>query len=597
LNPFDFARKYFGHYQQKGDEIKPMYCPFCNGGEHHDKYTFALNAKNMTYNCKRGTCGKQGHFTQLCKEFGEQADRDNTYEIHTRQRIYKKPQTKIATPQQKVEAYLKLRGFSSDTWKRRNVGEYGGNIAMPYYENGELVMVKFRKPEKYNGKGQKAWREEGGKAVLWGMDLCDCVNPLVIVEGEMDALALDECGIKNVVSVPSGAEDLTWIELCWDWLERFKQIIIWGDNDEPGQAMVRNLITRLGDWRCYVVDSQYKDANECLVKEGAAETAGYVLGAKPVPIHGLIDLASVTPYDVAKVQRVASKIRGLDEETGGFLMGELSIWTGRSGQGKSTILGQQMIEAIDAGESVCAYSGELRADRFQYWINLQAAGRKHIAKYFDKVKGKDVAYVPKETAEQIKEWYQGRFWLYDNNVSGNNEETGILRLFSYAARKYGCKVFLVDNLMTSRFDCGKSDSDYYRAQSNFVGELIHFAKAYNVHVHLVAHPRKTQGKIEKENVSGSGDITNRADNVFSIDRMTDEEKMKAGFDTKLTILKNRSEGVQNVEIGLMFDQESKRFYQRSDTVGAYKMYGWETLPSPWDEEGEKNESIPLAGVV
>ena len=579
MTPLEFARIHLGEFKQHGREIVPKLCPYCHGGSNHDKYTFALNIENETFNCKRGSCGKQGHFTQLCKDFGEKPTRDNVYEMHRpAPRQYKKPQTQIQTPAQKVTDYLKLRGFSPEVWQRRGVGESGGNIAMPYYENGEVVMVKFRKPEKYTGKGMKAWREEGGKAVLWGMDLCDGENPLVIVEGEMDALALDEAGIENVVSVPSGAQDLTWIETCWDFLERYKKIILWGDNDDPGKDMVRNAILRLGDWRCYVVNSPHKDANDCLFAEGGLKTAGYVFNAKPVPVDGLIDLADVKPFDVHSVERVASRIGGIDKETGGFLMGELSVWTGKSGQGKSTILGQVLVETIEAGYNVCAYSGELRADRFQYWINLQAAGPKNIESYFDDVKQKDVYYVPKQTAELIKAWYRGRFWLYDNNATANNaEEAGIIKLFGYAARKYNCRVFLVDNLMTSRFNTGKSDSDFYRAQSNFVGELVNFAKTYNVHVHLVAHPRKTEGRLQKENISGSGDISNRADNVFSVERVGEIGSM---VDTRVTILKNRSEGVQNVDVGLSFDKVSKRYYQQTDMVAQFKKYGWEKMREP-----------------
>ena len=583
MTPFEFAKIHLGEFKQHGREIVPKYCPYCHGGTNHDKYTFALNIENQTFNCKRGSCGKQGHFTQLCTDFGEKPTRDNVYEMHRQApKTYKKPQTQIQTPDQKVADYLKLRGFSTETWQRRGVGECKGNIAMPYYENGKLVMVKFRKPEKYNGQGMKSWREEGGKAVLWGVDFCNPENPLVIVEGEMDALALDEAGIENVVSVPSGAQDLTWIETCWDFLERFKQIIIWGDSDEPGREMVRQIVLRLGEDRCFIVNSPHKDANDCLYAEGAQQTAGYVFNAKPVPVDGLIDLADVKPFDVKSVERVASRIGELDHATGGFIMGEVSVWTGKSGQGKSTILGQVMLEAIEAGFNVCAYSGELRADRFQYWINLQAAGPKNIENYFDDVKQKDVFFVPKAKAEQIKEWYRGRFWLYDNNATSKNaEEMGIIKLFGYAVRKYNCRVFLVDNLMTSRFNTGKSDSDFYRAQSNFVGELVNFAKTYNVHVHLVAHPKKTEGRLQKENISGSGDISNRADNVFSVERM----EIGSPFDTRLTVLKNRSEGVQNLDVCLRFDYKSKRFYQNTDAIAEYKKYGWE----------QQHEQIKLVG--
>ena len=593
MEPIDFARRYLGEFKQHGNEIIPTYCIFCHGGEHRDKFSFALNVEKHTYNCKRGSCGKQGHFSQLCKEFGESYT-DGNYEMRKPlKKSFKKPTSIVDPAKKKVEDYLQLRGFTKPTWERRGVGEVNGAIAFPYYMDGELVLMKFRKPEKYDGNGQKAWREDGGQSVLWGMDLCTLDKPLVIVEGEFDALALDEAGVPNVVSVPNGAQDLTWIENCWEWLDKFGKVIIWGDNDDPGRQMVRNIIPKIGAWKCFVVDAPHKDANVSLAKEGKDKTAKYVRNAKGIPVNGLLDLADVVPIDLTNVERACSGIPEIAHSIGDFLMGEVSVWTGRSGQGKSTFLGQMMIEAVNEGKSVCAYSGELRADRFQYWINLQAAGRKNIEFFFDRVKDKKVGFLQKEISNRIKEWYRGKFWLYDNNINAeNSEETGIIKLFTYAARKYDCKVFLIDNLMTSKFDSGKLDSDYYRAQSNFVGELIHFAQTHNVHVHLVAHPKKTnKAIIGKDDVSGTGDITNRADNAFSVERVKDPS---LGCDTIIKILKNRSEGIENLEIGLSFDPDSKRFWQPSDPVGYLKKYGWEEIAEreaeivelcPWDVKG------------
>ena len=96
-------------------------------------------------------------------------------------------------------------------------------------------------------------------------------------------------------------------------------------------------------------------------------------------------------------------------------------------------------------------------------------------------------------------------------------------------------------------------------------------------MHLVAHPRKTEGRLQKENISGSGDISNRADNVFSVERVGEIGSM---VDTRVTILKNRSEGVQNVDVGLSFDKVSKRYYQQTDMVAQFKKYGWEKMREP-----------------
>lgn len=571
MQPLDFASKYLRDYKVKGAEIIPTYCPFCNGGNHNDKYTFALNMDKLTYNCKRGSCNKQGTFYQLCKEFGEVAD--TGYEIKQPKKAYKKPVTEPKQLTKKAIGYIKSRGISDESIKKRQiVSDDKGNIVFPYYENNELVMLKFRKPEKYTGKGMKAWREEGGKSILWGIDLCDINKPLIITEGEYDAMALDTAGIDNAVSVPSGAEDLSWIDISWDFLQGFTKIILFGDNDEAGQKMIKNVVVRLGEDRCYIAEFEGKDANELLFRKGAEAIKEAVENAKLPKVEGLLNLADVVPLDISNIERVRSNIKWLDGAIGGFAMGELSVWTGKRGEGKSTFLGQMLIEALDQNYNVCAYSGELRADHFQYWVHLQMAGKDNIKQYADGVRERNVAYVDKEVVKRLKAWYNGRFWLYDNSYTGNNAESkGILKIFEYAVKRYNCKVFLVDNLMTSKFETN-NDQNYYRAQSNFVGELVNFTKTYNVHIHLVAHPRKTKETLGNDEISGTGDITNRADNVFSIAM----DKSDSGLDTILKVLKCRNDGSYVGEkIGMLFDKDSKRFYLESEPMSLYKKYSWE----------------------
>lgn len=60
----------------------------------------------------------------------------------------------------------------------------------------------------------------------------------------IDALSLYEAGARNVVSVPSGCSNLDWIDHCWNWLERFQSIILFGDNDAPGRMMIRDVVRR-----------------------------------------------------------------------------------------------------------------------------------------------------------------------------------------------------------------------------------------------------------------------------------------------------------------------------------------------------------------
>ena len=99
-----------------------------------------------------------------------------------------------------------------------------------------------------------------------------------------------------------------------------------------------------------------------------------LLEAVELPCSGLLDLADVKQPDFSGMDKVLSGIPNLDRALGGFYLGELSVWTGKRGEGKSTILNQMLLESIDQGYPVCAYSGELPAWKFKYWASLQAAG-------------------------------------------------------------------------------------------------------------------------------------------------------------------------------------------------------------------------------
>ena len=579
ITPEEFARRHFGEYRIKGNEIQPRLCPFCRGGKKGDKYTFAMNAKTGVFNCKRGKCGVTGTFYKLLLEFGEVNEMPYEYRPQPKKR-FKKSTAEIKPLSSTVLEYMKLRGISKETCEAFKIGDDGkGNIVFPFFRDGKQVAVKYRPAREIKPGEQKMWREEGtDTTALFGLIPDPSNEVLVICEGEIDSMAIYEAIGENVVSVPNGSEDFNWVDANWDWLEQFKKIILCGDNDEPGRDMVQSLIPKLGEWRCYVAQlpDDCKDANEVLVKHGKKAIEDIVNNAKEVTISGLLRLADVKMLDLDKIVKVPSGIKGLDKAIGGFMMGQISVWTGVNSSGKSTLLGQLLLESIDNGFSVCAFSGELPAPLFRYWIELQAAGKNNLAHKYDYVSEGNKPYVPVEVSAKIREWYRDRFFLYDNMGAINTE--AVMKVFEYAARRYNCKVFLADNLMML---VSGSESEYYRNQSEFIKTAANFCKKFDAHMHIVAHPRKTNGRLTKMDVSGSGDITNLADNVFSVHRMTEEDKTDKDMmkfldcDNLVDIFKNRFSGRQEITIGLKFDQTCKRFYQPSEPWALNKKYGWE----------------------
>ena len=91
-------------------------------------------------------------------------------------------------------------------------------------------------------------------------------------------------------------------------------------------------------------------------------------------MQGVLDLAEVKLDQSLDARRVLSGFRALDAGIGGFSAGELSVWTGKRGAGKSTLLSQLLLEAVNQGHRVCAYSGELPARQFKLVMLQQAAG-------------------------------------------------------------------------------------------------------------------------------------------------------------------------------------------------------------------------------
>ncbi len=290
-------------------------------------------------------------------------------------------------------------------------------------------------------------------------------------------------------------------------------------------------------------------------------------------IPGLQRVSDINDWDPSDTLAIKSGFIELDHILGGgFRPGELTIWSGMNSSGKSTLLGQILLEVVDQGLAVCAYSGELPDRVFRYWIELQAAGPQGLESSVQDQNG--VVYRTKhELLNGIREWYRDKLFLYQG---GDMKRAGqLIGGFARAANDYSCRVFLLDNLtMTvSRLNA----RDQYRAQRELILETVRFARENAAHVHIVVHPRKTisVSRLTKNDIGGSGDITNLADNVLVLARPSKKESREEDtlWAARLTILKNRFGGRQDEDIYLNFDLASRRFYPLGGSPED-RIYGW-----------------------
>ena len=320
----------------------------------------------------------------------------------------------------------------------------------------------------------------------------------------------------------------------------------------------------------------FSSIRELLDNGGLRTLDKLLLDAEELPDQTLLNLADVDTSKKKNALRVVTGIPELDRAIGGFSGGQVSVWTGKRGEGKSTLLGQILLEAVNQNRCVCAYSGEMAKEDFKLGLLQQAAGYLHVTRRDDQRTGRVYYDVDQESAKKIDVWWDKRLFLTDIQRKNAHDEDNILKIFEYANRRYGCDVFLVDNIMTTELK-NESQIGFWRAQSLFTGRLIAFAKRLDVQVHLVAHPRKTAGKkhIEADDVGGSGDITNRADNVFLVERVPEEELDRVGYSTLLTVLKNREFGAR-AKVKLDYNEPSRRLYPSGKSPA--KKYTWEMAP-------------------
>ena len=550
---FDFAVFVGAETHEKGGELFFKYCPHCNGGG-KDTDTFSINLESGVFKCFRASCDYHGHFVELARDFG--------FKLEQEQTRYKKLPQKTIESKPKAIQFLESRGISADVCRRYNITTQKDNeniLVFPFYdEQGIMQFIKYRKTDFVKGKDKcKEWCEKDTKPILFGMAQCEDFTRLVITEGQLDSLSVAECGIKNAVSVPTGAVGFTWLSHCWDWVNKFNEIVVFGDNENGKITLIETLEKRIqGKVKCVRPEDYLceKDANDILRKYGKEAIIKAIDNAQLREVKYVKRLANVDAVNLSELPKIKTGIRNLDRACGGLLMGHITLLSGKRGEGKSTLMSQFVAQAIDQGNAVFVYSGELPNYHFKNWLDLQIAGNKNIQTRTNEY-GDNEYYLLPNTVEKINEWYYDKAYIFDNSSVTDDEYEGLLKVVTDAICRYDIKLVCIDNLMTA-MECD-ANTDLYRQQSTFVKNLEKLAQQYDVAIVLVAHPKKTQGDFDNDTVSGSSDITNAVSFVLNYQRANESDNC----DSKLMITKNRMNGkllTGENSIKLYYSEKSKR---------------------------------------
>lgn len=311
-----------------------------------------------------------------------------------------------------------------------------------------------------------------------------------------------------------------------------------------------------------------------------------------------LSMTDIKWVDPSTVESIPSGIEILDKKMAGWTLGEVTVFSGGSGSGKTTILDTFALNAVQRGYKVAMFSGEIPSDRFQSWIDQIAAGKANVYKDY---RYENSYHPTRDVAEKINRWLDGSLFLY-NNEYGNNDEF-IFKSLEELVEKEGVRLIILDNLMTVDLD---SDGTENEKQTAFIKGLKNFARKWSVHVILVCHPRKEQSfqLLRKESISGTANLTNLCDNLIIMHRIGRDfdrrakdffgtettQRLMDTYDNVMEVAKNRSFGVVDLLIGLFFERESRRL---KNTKEEHIVYGWDDSPTLIPEDDLPPDELPF----
>lgn len=509
-------------------------CPWCSPTRKKktDPCLSALRDDTaIKFQCYHGDCGVTG-LVRL-------TDRPNLKLVLP---VEKKLPAKALTEYDAVDdrhlAWLDKRGISMHTAYAYNlIGEeiYGkAVVGFPYFNpEGGVVAVKKRFTD------EKKFLCEGSPNSFFGIRHINKGDDLIIVEGEMDVLAMAEAGFR-AVSIPNGAsmkvtegrldptED-TKFKFLWsakEYIDAAKRVIIATDMDKPGEAVAEELARRVGKEKCWRVHfpEGVKDANELLLKEGKEAVKKCLTEAEAWPVEGLYDASHFED----QVWELFDKGIGKGESTGyetvdelyTIVPGQVTVVTGIPSSGKSEFIDQVMVNmASNRGWKfgICSFENEPRL---------------HIAKLIAKRVGKPFF---KGYHDRMDEYdYRAAYSFIQDHFAFVHQDDGglagldsILDRLRIAVLRYGIRGAVIDPYnFISRDTRDTSETEWI---SSMLTKVKAFAMGHGIHIWFVAHPTKLQrsadGRIPVPggyDISGSAAWFAKADCGLTVHREKDD---------------------------------------------------------------------------
>jgi twinkle protein len=511
---------------------------------------------------------------------------NTSFQLHTYQRkgdndkVYTRPESiPIKHVGTKVEEWFKTRSISKSTLNDLKVTE--GPEYMPqtnkvenvikfnYFMGEDIINIKYR-------DGRKNFKlYKGAEKVFYNINSVVGYDYCVIVEGEMDVLALHEAGIKNAISVPNGAtlntNNLDYLDNCIDYLEDKEKVILAVDSDPAGEALQKELIRRLGAETCYLATfDDCKDANEYLTKYGKEKLSERISKSSPVPLENVVTFKDIED-DITDFVRNGFKKGfqiGLENFDNIFstYTGQFITVTGIPSSGKSDFVDQMVVGYNENYGWKTAFASPENAPTYLHAHKLMRKTWRGMPSKED---------IGTDQWNQIAEHCNSNYFHIDME---RYTLESVLRKGAELVKRKGIKCLVIDPYNKVR-DTENNTEDVNRYTMEYLSKIEVFAKKYDVLVFIVAHPTKMyrdkDGKLEEPtmySIKGGGEWYDASYHGILVHRDYDAKTVKA----KVLKVKFQNLGENGAEANFTWNPKSGCFIPLVTDEISNEVMPWET---------------------
>jgi twinkle protein len=440
--------------------------------------------------------------------------------------------------ERKIQQFaLKDLGVSEENHYQPALKKEVNNIVFNYFEGETLVNKKYR-------SGNKAFTQSAGtKSIFYNINSVIGQSEVYIVEGEMDVLALYSFGVKNVISVPNGANDNDdYWKNSEKYLKDIEKFVIAVDNDEKGNVLKEKVAQRLGRYRCEFIEWQNKDANGDLI-EGVIEES--LNNRKTFPVSGTFKVEDLYDgimdlYENGLPDTIYPKHKSFGGLKNIFsvMNGHLCVITGIPSHGKSNFSEWYGLNLVkDYNMKASFFSPEHSPMSLHQTNFIQKAIGKNFWKDMD-----GLGRITREDIERYKEWANEKLYLTAPEKGETATWDWLLEKFKEQMMRFGINIFFIDAFNKVELPQGNKIDEINRVLT----KVTNFCQANNVIVFLVAHPTKMK-KNEAGvydcptlyDVSGSADFRNQTHDGFGIYRYFENEETGTEGYTEFVNLKTK----------------------------------------------------------